>query len=374
MSEPRKIPFYRPSFTPEVRLQTVAEIETILASGTLMMGPHKDRLEQGFAALCGTRYAVSVNSCTTAILISLHYFKAAGGEVLVPAGSFVTDVSAVIMAGATPVLVDIDPETLAFDLADLERKVSPRTRGMIWVHLTGVIAADWQQIREFARERGLFLIEDAAHAHGAEIDDRTAGSLGDVGVFSFYPTKVITGGTGGMLTTDDEALKDFAERMRVFGKDATSGDIVDLGNDWFLDELRACVAHNHMLDLPRQLAHRRAVAARYDVALANQPSLRLLQVPDTCRPSYYHYVTLLDTAIDYDRLAAALRDRHGVATKRIYKPLHHEPLFRDLDHGCLKATETTLARSLCLPMFADLSLDDADRAAAAVVEELRAHR
>lgn len=375
MSGPdRKIPFYRPCFPAEVRARITSEIDVILAGGTLMMGPHKDRLEQGFRALCGTRHAISVNSCTTAIQISLGYFGAEGGEVLVPAGGFVTDVGAVRMAGATPVLVDINPQTLSFDLDDLARKATPRTRGMIWVHLTGMIAEDYRQIQAFARDRGLFLIEDAAHAHGAEIDGRAAGSLGDVGVFSFYPTKVVTGGTGGMLTTDDEGLKVHAERLRMFGKDAASGDIVDLGNDWFLDEIRACVTHNHLLDLPRQLAHRRAVAARYDAALANQPGLRVLPIPDGCRPAYYHYVTLLDPSLDYDAVAAGLRDRHGIATKRIYKPLHHEPLFRDLDDSSLTATEATLARSLCLPMFADLPLEDADRVAAAVVKELRALR
>ncbi|MEZ5667334.1 MAG: DegT/DnrJ/EryC1/StrS family aminotransferase [Alphaproteobacteria bacterium] len=368
------IPFYRPSFPAAVRGRITADIEAILAGGTLMMGPYKDRLERGFAELCGTRHAVSVNSCTTAILISLMHFKAAGGEVLVPAGSFVTDVGAVMMAGATPVLVDIDPETLALDLDDLARKLTPRTRGIIWVHLAGVIASNWREIRRFATDNGLFLIEDAAHAHGAEIDGHTAGSLGDVGVFSFYPTKVVTGGTGGMLTTDDEALKLFAERVRMFGKDPASGDIVELGNDWFLDEIRACVTWHHLQDLPRQLAHRRALAARYDAALANQPGIRVLPLPENCRPSFYHYVTLLDPSVDYDAIAGTLQQRHGIATKRIYRPLHHEPLFRHLDDGRLRMTESTLSRSLCLPMFADMPLDDADRVAAALIEALRARQ
>lgn len=366
------IPFYRPSFPQPVRDRITREIDTILASGLLMMGPHKDRLEQGFTGLCGTRHAVSLNSCTTAIQISLAYFGAAGGEVLVPAGSFVTDVGAVLMAGATPVLVDIDPETLSFDLDDLAHKITSRTKGMIWVHLTGVIAENYRDIQAIARGKDLFLIEDAAHAHGAEIDGQVAGSLGDVGVFSFYPTKLVTGGTGGMLTTDDAGLKIFAERMRMFGKDGDTGEIVDLGNDWFLDEIRACVVNNHLLDLPRQLASRRAIAGRYDAALANQPGIRSVSVPAGCNPSYYHYVTLVDGGIDYSTLTSKLRENHGVATKPIYKPVHHEPLFRSYDDGSLAASEDTLARSLCLPMFADLDLVDVDRVAAAVVQELRA--
>lgn len=369
----RTVPFFRPYFPPAKRRRIAAALEDILASGTLMMGPYRDRFEAGFAELCGVQHATTVNSATTALEISLRYFGAEGGEVLVPAASFITDVSAVMFAGARPVLVDIDPQTLAFDLADLERKLTADTKGMIWVHLTGIISHRYREIRSFARKHGLFLIEDAAHAHGAVIDDHVAGSLGDVGVFSFFPTKILTAGTGGMLTTNDAALKRYAEEMRLFGKEAESGEVVHLGNDWFLDEIRACVGYHQLEDLDQQLARRRAIAERYQRALTNEPRLRLLDIGDAHLPSWYHYAVFVDDAVDYDALALRLKEAHGIQTKRIYRPTHHEKVFRHLDDGTLAATEHTLDRSLCLPMYVELADDDVDYVSACLLAEIRAH-
>src|SRR5690606_29471639 len=183
-------------------------------------------------------------------------------------------------------------------MEDLERKVGPNTRAIIWVHLTGIIAHDYEAIVEFARRRNLFLIEDAAHAHGARIAGRPAGSFGDASCFSFYPTKILTSGTGGLLLTDDDALAKYAREMRVFGKEADTGDIVHLGNDWFLDEIRACVAYHHSTELEAQVTRRQAVAARYQTALANQPGLRLLNVPDGSEPAWYQFPVFLDEGVD----------------------------------------------------------------------------
>lgn len=372
MQPKRTVPFYRPCFPAEKRQRITAAIDAILTSGQLMMGPWKDRFEGAFAKLCGTKHAVSLNSATTGLQISLQHYGAAEHDVLVPAGSFVTDVSAVMMTGARPVLVDMNPDTLALDLGDLERKLTPRTKGVIWVHLTGVISHEYAAIQAFARDRGLFLIEDAAHAHGAQIDGRAAGSLGDVGVFSFYPTKVVTAGTGGMLTTNDDDLAAYARSMRLFGKDEQTGDIVRPGNDWFLDEIRACVGAHHVEDLDDQLARRRAIAERYTRLLANQPGVRTLPLAPASRPAWYHYTVFVDDRIDYAALAGRLKADHGIATKRIYKPTHHETLFRYLDTGTLRATEHTMDRSLCLPLFVDLTDDEVDYVAAAVIAEMRA--
>lgn len=367
----RSVPFYRPYFPAEKRRRIAQGIDAVLASGQLMMGPWKDRFEGAFAKMCGTRHAVSLNSATTGLQISLQHYGAADHDVLVPAGSFVTDVSAVMMTGARPVLVDLNPDTLALDLADLERKLTPRTKGIIWVHLTGIISHEYAAIQAFARDRGLFLIEDAAHAHGAEIDGRPAGSLGDVGVFSFYPTKVVTAGTGGMLTSDDDELAAYARSMRLFGKDEQTGDIVRPGNDWFLDEIRACVGVHQVEDLDDQLARRRAIAERYTHALTNQPGLHTLPLAPGNRPAWYHYTVFVDDRVDYIALAGRLKADHGIATKRIYKPTHHETLFRHLDTGMLKATEHALDRSLCLPLFVDLTDEEVDYVAEAVIAEVR---
>lgn len=367
----RTVPFYKPSFSAGQRADITAGIDAMLQSGQLMMGPWKDRFETLFRDMTGCSRAVSVNSATTALQIALQHYDVAGHEVLVPAGAFLTDVSSVLFAGGTPVLVDLDADTLSFDLADLERKITTRTKGIIWVHLTGIIASNHAQLIEAARRHGLFVIEDAAHAHGAEIGGRKAGSLADVGVFSFYPTKVVTAGTGGILTTNQPALAEYALKMRMFGKDA-AGEIVHLGNDWFLDEIRACVGYNHARDLEAQLARRRALAEHYRVRLANQPGLTLLDIPAGHMPSWYHFSVRLADRVDRAKLMDALKS-DGIATKVIYKPLHQEQVFRHLDTGGFRQTEDILDRHLCLPMFADLQAADVDYVADRLIAWLRVH-
>jgi len=364
------IPLARPWFPDAMRKNVTADIDTILDTGRLMMGPYKDRLECAFRDLTGAKYAISLNTATTGLQIALRYFECRGREVLVPAASFTSDVSAVLVEGATPVLVDIDPNTLAIDLDDLERKTTENTAGIIWVHLTGVISREHREIVDIAKRRGLFLVEDACHAHGAVADGQCAGSIGDVGVFSFYPTKIMTSGTGGMIVTDDAQLARFARELRLFGKDEESGDIVHLGNDWFLDEIRAAVACRQIERLEEHLVRRRAIALRYNHCLSNQPGLRLLDLPAGHEPAWYQYPIFLDDTVDHDAVANALCGV-GIEVKRIYKPVHYEPIFQSFGNNTLGNAERMLARSLCLPIFADLTDDQGDRVATALTQAVR---
>jgi perosamine synthetase len=327
------IPLMKPFFSETCKQNISRDIHSILESGRLMLGPFAEKLEAEFRKSCSTHHAISVNSCTTALEICLRHFEVAGHEVLVPSGSFVTDVSVVQWANATPVLVDMNPRSLSFDLDDLRRKVSPRTKAIIWVHLAGYISKDYQEIVEFARERALILIEDCAHALGANVDGKPAGSLGDAACYSFYPTKIITSGTGGMITTNDPELDRVARELRVFGRNPESGAVDKIGSDWFLDELRACVAFHQMLDLDAMVTHRRQRAALYDRLLSNQPRLRLFDTPPTSKPSYYQYPVLLDPDVDRASVMKGLKERHSIQAKPIYLPTHREKIFRHLDDG-----------------------------------------
>ena len=336
------------------------------------MGAEAHAIETGFATYCGRSHAVSVNTCTTALTIALMHFGARDREILVPAGCFVTDVSAVMFAGGRPVLVDMDPTTLSFDLVDLKRKITPQTRGLIWVHLTGIISEKHQALMSLARENNLFVIEDASHAHGAIcVSGARAGSFGDASCFSFYPTKIITAGSGGMLLTNDDTLRDFARSMRLFGKDEATGELVRLGNDWFLDELRAAVCHVQLEDLDQQLTLRRRAAARYETMLGNLPNLATLRVAHGAQPSWYQYPIFLPNASVRERIQNGLKTRHGIESKPIYRPVNHEVVFRHLDRGDLQATNDTLGRSLCLPLFADITEVEQERVADAVRAERR---
>lgn len=365
-SSHKPIPLTRPFFPAEMRRAIASDIETLLGSGRLMMGPFMKKVEAGFQGLTGTADAVSLNSATTGLQIAMRYAGARGRKVLVPAASFVSDAGAVLMEGATPVLVDCDPKTLALDVKDLERKIGRDTAAVIWVHLTGYVSEDYRQIRTIVRDAGAVLIEDASHAHGAEIDGRRAGSLGDVSVFSLYPTKIISSGTGGVLASDNPEITALARSLRMFGKDDKTGDIINLGNDWFMDEIRACVAAHQVAAMPDIVAARRRAAARYVERLANRENLKVLQPDEGHSPGWYQFPVFLKNNLEAPTVIARLAEQ-GVAGKQIYKPLHRESLFRDLDRGGLQGAEQLLDTSVCLPMMTDITDEEIDRVSDALI-------
>jgi dTDP-4-amino-4,6-dideoxygalactose transaminase len=237
--------------------------------------------------------------------------------------------------------------------------------------VTGTISPEYRQIIDIAQKAGVPVIEDAAQAHGSTADGAMAGSIGDVGCFSFFPTKVMTCGTGGLLTTRDDELRLYAEEMRMFGKDSETGDVKNLGNDWFLDEIRACVAYHQFLELPRMVEQRRRLAATYELNLLNQPGIRLLTEVEGFQPSYYQYAVFLYKSVDPKQLQSRLREEHGIESKPIYKPTHHESVFHKYDTGDLKGTTETLARSLCLPLHPGMSEEEAEHIAKCLVAEVR---
>jgi perosamine synthetase len=362
--------FTKPYFSSSARKNILAEIDNILTSGQLMLGSNTERFEKEFANYIGTAKAITTNSCTTALQISMMHYDVEGFEVLIPAASFTTNISSVKWAGGSPVLVDIDPETLSFDLDDLKRKLTIKTKGIVWVHLTGLISPAWKEIIAFAREHNLFLIEDCAHAHGATVDGNKAGSLGDVGCFSFYPTKIMTTGTGGILTTNDFALDNTARELRLFGRERGVGNVVREGGDWFMDEIRACLGYYQLQELDFALSRRRKIAERYQKKLTGIPGLRSLHICNGHLPSWYHFTLFVDPAINYEQLVNSLQEKHGISTRQIYVPLHQEKIFRDLDDGSFTKTEASLNRSLCLPLFVEMSDTQVDQVAQALCDEI----
>ena len=365
------IPLFRTYFSNNCRQNIASDVSKILDSGQLMMGPFKDKFERLFCETIGIPYSISVNSGTTALTICLQYFDVVGKEVLVPSGSFVTSISSIIFAGGKPVLVDMNPETLSFDLNDLENKISSETKGMIWVHLTGLISPEHQKIKDLAKSNNLFLIEDAAHALGASVNGSYAGTLGDAGCFSLFPTKIITSGTGGMITTQNNDLKSFAEKMRLFGKDPQSNEILHLGNDWFLNEISACVGYHHLSELGAGISKRRAIAKKYLNALNRIPGISMLDVPEGNLPTYYQFPVFLDETINRQELINSLKEKYLIHTKGVYRPCHEEHVFLKYNDGTLNKTEDALNRSLCLPMYVQMMDDEISYVTASFIEALK---
>jgi perosamine synthetase len=373
------VPPARPTFPPDDRAAITKLIEESLAGGSLTLGPNTGRLETAFAARHQVPQAVAVSSGTAALEIALRALAApdgsprglAGRTVIVPANTFFATAAAVIHAGGVPRFADVDPATFTLSPATVEPVLDERCAGVVIVHIGGFVSPDTGVLADLCRARGLFLLEDAAHAHGAAFAGRPAGSIGDAGAFSFYPTKVITSGEGGMVTTADEHLADEARIYRDQGKAGfLGGDHVRLGYAWRMSELHAAVGMVQLARLDEFVAVRRRIARLYDEALAGISGITPVLAPEGSEPNYYKYLAVLDEGIDRAELKKALRDGYGVGMSgEVYaSPLHRQPVFADLDAGPLPVSEDLCRRHVCLPVHNDMADSEAEQ----VLDGLRA--
>src|SRR5947208_11098188 len=354
---PMTVPAARIVFSEEDRAEVLALVDESLRTGSLTLGPRTRELENAFAARHQMPFAVAVNSGTSALEIVLRALGAGGREVVVPTNTFFATAAAVVHAGGVPRFADVAADTFALTAASAEAAIRPETAGVTVVHVGGVVSPEVEAIAELCRDRGLFLVEDAAHAHGAALHGRPAGTFGDAAAFSFYPTKVVTSGEGGMVVTADERLRDEALLYRDQGKASfLGGDHVRLGSAWRMSELHAAVGLVQLRRLDEFVATRRRAAALYDDALGAVAGLRPVIPPPGCATNYYKYMALLDDGIDRARLKEQLRLGHGVTLSgEVYAaPLHHQPVFAAFARDPLPVGEDVCRRQVCLPVHSDL--------------------
>ncbi len=359
-----EIPSTRPYFSEEDIAAIADEVRLILRSGRLIVGPYTEKLETMFREYCGVKHAVAVGSCCAALDICMRYFDVAGKEVIVPTNTFIATGNAVIYGGGNLVLADIKADTLCLDPAEISRRVTEKTKGVILVHVGGLPCPDTEEIRNICREKGLFLIEDVAHAHGATIDGNKAGSFGDAGCFSFYPTKVMTTCTGGMLTTNDSNLADFAFSLRHHGVGKGLTHIINLGYDWLMDEISALLGIYQLNALENNLTRRNEIAHKYDEGLVDVEGIALFKVPSNIRHSYYKYPVFLSEAYDKRKLAEKMQRERGVSLGSIYDPpCHLQPVYRRLFgycEGAFPVADAILKRVSCLPVFFQMTDEQVD--------------
>jgi dTDP-4-amino-4,6-dideoxygalactose transaminase len=356
-------------FSASDRAAIIALIDESLSTGHLTLGPNTRRFEDALAAQHGVAHAVAVSSGTAALEIILRILGVHGREVIVPANTFFATAAAVVHAGGTPRFADIDPRTFALSAATLEAAITAETAGVVLVHIGGLVTPAVDDLRQLCIARGIFLVEDAAHAHGAAYRGRPAGSFGRAAALSFYPTKVITSGEGGAILTDDEHVRDEARIYRDQGKAGFfGGEHVRMGAAWRMSEVHAAIGVTQIARLEEFLARRRWAAARYDEALGEVDGFTPLTVPDGCQPNYYKYIALLDAGIERDRLKRRLRDDFGVGLSgEVYaRPLHHEPIFAPWRLRSLPAAEDVCARHVCLPIHSDMTDAEVDHVVASL--------
>jgi perosamine synthetase len=355
MKIPSTMPFFRENDIQEIS----EELQKILKNGRLILGPYTHEFEKNFREYCGVKHAVAVSSCTAALEIVMRYFDVKGKEVIVPTNTFVATSNAVIYSGGTPVLTDINPETLCMDPGALLKNITPKTKGVIIVHIAGIISPEIEEIKQICKDRNLFLIEDDAHAHGAMINGQKAGSLADAGCFSFYPTKVMTTCTGGMITTNDDGLADYATSLRHHGVGKDLEDIVNLGNDWLMDEISALLGIYQLKALEDNVKQRNEIARRYAEYLENIEEIGLFTAPPNIRYSYYKYPVVLSRNIDKKKLIGKMESEYGIHLGSVYDPPSHlQPAYKKVfgfKKGMFPRAEGILQRVVCLPMFVQMT-------------------
>lgn len=370
MSDPLTVPAARVDVLPEDRQWIADRLQEVLATGQLTLGRYGAALEERFAELCRVRHAVAVNSGTAALEIILRTLEVAGRDVLVPANTFFATAAAVVHAGGRPVLMDTDPECFGTTPEEVERRITKNTAAVIVVHIGGVVSRRMKDLQELASRKGIWLVEDAAHAQGSSHTGVSAGAFGVAGAFSFYPTKVMTAGEGGMIVTDDDRIAGEARIYRDQGKaDFTQNAHIRLGYNWRMSEPHAIIGLRHLGRLDAMVAARQRIAGIYDQALKNWGKLVPLAVPSGGVCNYYKYVVGLTDDVDRPALKAALREQHRVSLSgEVYEaPLHKQPIFARYANGALPHAEDVCAHHICLPIFASMT----DAQAQHVIQALR---
>ncbi len=346
-----------------LREEIRAALDEVLESQQFILGRQGLALEEDLARHCGVRFAVGVASGTDALILALHAAGVGpGDEVIVPAFSYIATADSVSLLGAKPVFVDILPGTLNLDPAQIEPRITSRTKAIVPVHLFGQ-AAEMDPILALASRRGLRVIEDNAQAIGAKYKGRTTGSLGEMGTLSFFPTKNLGGyGDGGMILTNSEQMNCRLRSLRFHGTGANRYISTEQGWNSRLDELQAAVLRVKLRHLDEWTSRRRDIAARYRRLLAAVP----ISLPEEGRDSrpVYHLFTV--RSAQRDALQKHLGGC-GVQTAVHYpQPLHRQPLYRGDHHGEFAAAERASQEVLSLPLFAELTAGEVEAVSAAV--------
>ena len=386
MGEEPFLPFAQPLLGDE---EIEAVVET-LRSGWLTGGPKVREFEEAFARVVGARHAVALSSCTAGLHLALLAAGVGpGDEVITTPLTFAATVNVILHVGATPVLADISPADYNIDPEQVAAKVTPRTKAILPVHYAGQ-PCRMDELLALARERGLRVIEDAAHALGARYRGKPIGALSDAAVFSFYAIKNITTGQGGMLTTDDAELAERVALLRLHGLSKTAWDrytergswsyqVLAPGFNYVLTDFQAALGTQQLTRLEAFQARRTQLADRYRALLADVPGLVLPPVRDDVVHAWHLFPVWVDearTGIDRDGFIEALRAR-GIGTSVHFIPIHYHPYFQQalgVGPGAYPVAERVFQGLVSLPLYPKMRDEDVERVATAVRDIISQHR
>ena len=367
---------FLPFSTPTIEDAEINEVVDSLRSGWITTGPKVKRFAEDFKAYVGAPYAVPLTSATAGLHLTLLALRISeGDEIITTPMTFASTVSMIILCGGTPVLADIEPGTLNINVTEVHKKITPRTRAVIPVHFAGQ-ACDMDPLLALAKEHGLTMIEDAAHAVGTQYKGHKIGSLDSISIFSFHPNKNITTGEGGMVCTSDENLAEEISLMKFHGmsreawkrfsaSNSPNYDILLPGFKYNMMDIQAAIGIHQLPKLDDFIDKRCAIAEFYNRELADVVELSLpAYAPYDQRHAWHLYTPLVRIellTIDRDRFMEELKKRN-IGSGLHYKAIHHHAWYREhmnIDDSELPNASYASERILSLPLFPKMTMDDA---------------
>ena len=335
--------------------------------GKLSTGPFCLEFEKKFADFIGVKHAVFLNTCTSALEIavkSLNLKK--GDEVIVPCETFIATGVAVTSQGGKVVFANINPNTFCLDLSEIKKRVTKKTKAVMLVHFGGYMPFDAVEIKKYCKQKGIFLIEDCAHAVGSKMGRYMAGSIGNAGCFSFFATKTISTGEGGMLTTNDKKLYKLALSLRERGRDwSRKGELYTIGwRSCRVPELSAVLGLSQFSKIEKIINHRNQICKIYDQELKKTKLFSTLPIKKTSKLSIWKHITLINNSkIKRSKIVKILKNKYNIMVNWAYDPpLHLQPVYRRSFRGntnSYKETENLMRRHFHLPLHMQLTKEDA---------------
>jgi len=349
-------PRAKPHFSDNDIDNILDEIKDTLQSGNLRQGERVREFEDKFAEMVGVKYAIATNSCTSALELTLRSLGIEDKKVLVPTETFVATGNSVILSGNTPVFTDIDKSTLCMSYDTVMDRMSDDVDAIIIVHMGGLITPDIYKIRDYCENNFIHLIEDAAHAHGSKYQSEYAGSIGTAGCFSFYPTKVMTTGEGGMITTNSKSLMTMARVLRNHGGDGNVG-LYTASNDR-MTEITAILGISQLKHLEEFVDKRNYISSKYRESLSMVSEIQFFPEYNEIKNSHYLFYFILNT-INRKVFIEKMLQR-GVQVGDAYTPpCHRQPVFdKYISNDTFEVADDILSRHVSLPMYTELNDKD----------------
>lgn len=347
-------------------------IKSIINSKKLSSGKYVNKFEQKFSNIFNSSYSISVSSGGTALEVALEALNIKGKDVLVPTQTFVATPNAVIRAGGNPIFCDIDKNTGCLNPQDILKKITKKTVGIIFVPMFGIMPASIFKIKKICKMNKFFLMIDAAHAHGASIQNFNAGNVGDISVFSFYATKILTTGEGGMIATNNKKLRDKCLMLRNHGRSLKNNLFEMHGNNFRLSEIHALLGIYQLMNLQKSILHRNKIAKIYNKNLINFEYFELFEFSENSKNSFWRYPLYINKKINRMKLQKNLSTKHKIRITWMYEPLcHQQPVFKKKSKISLPIAEKAIKMLVNLPTHPNVSTKNAEEICKNLISECK---